>query len=108
MYGGAIKVESELGKGSTFSFTAEFKTRPALVTVALDAASVDLIGMRILVVDDTAVNRLILDAALTSWGALVTCVNCGEAALEEIDGPRPAATPIARCCWIAGCPGWTE
>ena len=93
LYGGAIKVESELGKGSTFSFSAEFKTRPALVTVALDAPSVELIGMRILVVDDTAVNRLILDAALTSWGALVTCVDCGEAALEEIDRGAAGGNP---------------
>src|SRR5208282_3008992 len=61
MYRGQITVESELGKGSTFSFTAEFKTRPAPVAVALDAASVDLAGMRILVVDDTAVNRMILN-----------------------------------------------
>jgi PAS domain S-box-containing protein len=85
MYGGAIAVESEVGKGSTFSFTAEFTTRPAPVTLALDPASMDLAGMRILVVDDTAVNRVILDSALTSRGVLVTCVASGQAALEEID-----------------------
>ena len=85
MYRGQITVESELGKGSTFSFTAEFKTRPAPVAVALDAASVDLAGMRILVVDDTAVNRMILSEALTSRGVLVTCVASGQAALDEID-----------------------
>jgi len=85
MYGGAITVESEVGKGSTFSFTAEFTTRPAPVTLALDPASMDLAGMRILVVDDTAVNRLILDSALTSRGVLVTSVASGQAALEEID-----------------------
>jgi CheY-like chemotaxis protein len=45
----------------------------------------DLAGMRILVVDDTAVNRVILDSALTSRGVLVTCVASGQAALEEID-----------------------
>jgi len=93
MYGGAIAVQSEVGKGSTFSFTAEFKTRPAPVTVALDAASMDLIGMRILVVDDTAVNRLILDAALTSWGVMVTCVASGQAALEEIDRAAAGGDP---------------
>ena len=85
MYRGQITVESEPGKGSTFSFTAEFKTRPAPVTVALNAVSVDLAGMRILVVDDTAVNRVILREALTSRGVLVTCVECGQAALDEID-----------------------
>ncbi|MGB8413319.1 MAG: response regulator [Candidatus Binatus sp.] len=93
MYGGAIAVESEVGKGSTFSFTAEFKTRPAPVTVALGAASMDLTGMRILVVDDTAVNRLILDAALTSWGVMVTSVASGQAALEEIDRAAAGGNP---------------
>src|ERR1035437_3472890 len=73
MYRGRITVESEPGKGSTFSFTAEFKTRPGCATVAPPAGNVDLAGMRILVVDDTAVNRIILREALTSQGVLVTC-----------------------------------
>jgi PAS domain S-box-containing protein len=85
MYHGQISVESEVGKGSCFSFSAEFKTRPAPATVALPAARVDLAGMRILVVDDTAVNRMILREALTSQDALVTCVESGQAALDEID-----------------------
>ncbi len=93
MYGGAIAVESELGKGSTFSFTAEFKTRPAPVAVALDAPSVDLAGMRILVVDDTAVNRMILREALSSRGVLVTCVESGQAALNEIDRAVAGGNP---------------
>ena len=93
MFHGQIAVESEPGKGSTFSFTAEFKTRSAPVTVALDAAGVDLAGMRILVVDDTAVNRMILREALTSGGVLVTCVESGQAALDEIDRAAAGGIP---------------
>ncbi|WP_331964087.1 response regulator [Candidatus Binatus sp.] len=93
MYGGAIAVESELGKGSIFSFTAEFKTRPAPATLPLEAPSVDLAGMRILVVDDTAVNRMILREALTSRGVLVTCVESGQTALDEIDRAVAGGNP---------------
>ena len=93
MFHGQIAVDSEPGKGSTFSFTAEFKIRPASVTVALDAASVDLAGMRMLVVDDTAVNRMILREALTPRGVLVTCVETGQAALDEIDRATADGNP---------------
>ncbi|HEX9491886.1 MAG TPA: ATP-binding protein, partial [Thermoanaerobaculia bacterium] len=47
MHRGQISVKSELGKGSSFIFTAEFKTRPAPATVALSAANDDsLVAMR--------------------------------------------------------------
>ena len=93
MYRGRITVESEPGKGSTFSFTAEFKTRPGCATVAPPAGNVDLAGMRILVVDDTAVNRIILREALTSQGVLVTCAESGQAALDEIDRAADCGNP---------------
>jgi PAS domain S-box-containing protein len=85
MYRGEMTVNSKVGKGSTFSFTAEFRTHSALAEIALPAATVDLAGVRVLVVDDTAVNRMILQQALTSRGMLVTCVESGQAALDEID-----------------------
>ena len=90
MYRGAITVNSEVGKGSTFIFTAEFKTHLDHVTAAPAVTNVDLAGIRILVVDDTAANRMILQQALTSVGAHVTCVESGQAALDEID--RAAAS----------------
>jgi len=90
MYRGAITVNSEVGKGSTFSFTAEFKTHSGQVTVAPAVTNMDLAGTRILVVDDTAANRMILRQALTSIGANVTCVESGQAALDEIDSAAAA------------------
>jgi PAS domain S-box-containing protein len=85
MYHGKVSVESEVGKGSTFSFSAEFKTRPAPTAAALATTPVDLAGMRILVVDDTAANRMILIEALTSQGVVVTAADSGQNALDEID-----------------------
>jgi len=44
----------------------------------------DLTGMKTLIADDNATNRLILNEALTSWGARVTEVSDGAAALVEL------------------------
>ena len=93
MHRGQIRVTSELGKGSSFIFTAQFKTRPAPATVALAASSVELSGMRILVVDDTDANRMILHDTLTSQGVAVTSVESGQAALEEIDRAAAEGAP---------------
>ena len=93
MHRGQISVTSDLGKGSSFIFTAQFKTRPAPATVALAVSSVALSGMRILVVDDTDANRMILRDTLTSQGAVVTSVESGQAALEEIDRAAAEGTP---------------
>ena len=48
------------------------------------APEIDLTGVKILVADDNETNRLILNEALSSWGALVTEVQDGTSALLEL------------------------
>jgi CheY-like chemotaxis protein len=45
---------------------------------------INLAGVKALIADDNATNRLILKEALTSWGALVTEVSGGESAVLEL------------------------
>jgi two-component system sensor histidine kinase/response regulator len=76
---GEMKVESELGKGSKFSFTAEFEKQ----TVALKSvARHDLVDLRVLIVDDNATNREILDHHTRDWKMRSSLAASGPQALE--------------------------
>ncbi|MBI2354774.1 MAG: response regulator [Deltaproteobacteria bacterium] len=68
MMGGDISVESEEGKGSTFSFSVVFALRPAPVQGQVSEG--DIRGSRILVVDEDATNRRVLLEHLASWGCV--------------------------------------
>ncbi len=66
--GGELNVESEPGKGSTFSFTARFKKQMRAGVAGPGKAA--LMERRVLVVDDNATSRQLLHHLFQSWGML--------------------------------------
>jgi signal transduction histidine kinase/CheY-like chemotaxis protein len=81
LMGGKIWVESEPGKGSEFHFTASFRAAGASQPArALDAE--ELSGLAVLLVDDNATNRLILEEMLVRWRMQPVLAESGARALE--------------------------
>jgi signal transduction histidine kinase/CheY-like chemotaxis protein len=79
---GRIWVESTVGEGSTFHCCVQLTVQPN-PTPAHDKVPVNLQGVKTLVVDDHATNRLILRETLTALGAEVTDTASGHEAVAE-------------------------
>ncbi|MBI1889905.1 MAG: response regulator [Burkholderiales bacterium] len=83
--GGAMSVESEVGKGSTFTFTLIAEASgEQLAQNLLQEHSVAFAGKRILIVDDNSTNRRILVKQALLWGMVPSAAASAAEALDLV------------------------
>ncbi|MEN8675177.1 response regulator [Nocardioides sp.] len=92
--GGEIGVQSAVGLGSTFWFTATFAAALGEHHSRRDAVRENAVaGLRVLVVDDNATNRFILTEQLSGWAVEVAAVASAYEALVELDAAARMGSP---------------
>jgi two-component system sensor histidine kinase/response regulator len=95
MMGGELQVESEVGKGSAFRFTIRCGvSQQAASSLSSDIAPVDVSGMHVLIVDDNATNRRVLEEVLQRWHMKPTAVDSGWLAFKALEGAETRGEPF--------------
>jgi PAS domain S-box-containing protein len=106
MMGGTIHVESTVGSGSTFRFTALFEKRAAQLQEEPSAVPMGMLtGVRALVVESTAITQGILVAQMSSWGMSNRAAATPEQALDLLAEAAARNAPYDIAIIDLGLPG---
>jgi PAS domain S-box-containing protein len=93
LMGGRIWIESEPGRGSRFHFIARFGLAQEIARRALHGAD-QLENLRVLIVDDNATNRRILEETLAGWRMKPVSVGNARAALSALSEATRTGDPF--------------
>ncbi len=93
LMGGEVHVESTPGEGTMISFTTRFLVQEN-PTINLIADMNILNGMPVLVVDDNATNREILQEVTSSWGMKPLLAESVDQAIQALERASHGGTPV--------------
>jgi len=86
LMGGEIRVESQVHRGSVFSFTMNARVAHNVTTARYHSGPApELVGRRVLLVDDNPTNLQILQTQCTRWGMEVACATRATHALALLE-----------------------
>ena len=85
LMGGQIWLESEVDKGSTFSFTVKLEQQLLPDNETELKPYLDVKGLPVLVIDDNAINLRVFDEILRHWGMIPTLVDNGLSAINALE-----------------------
>jgi signal transduction histidine kinase/CheY-like chemotaxis protein len=103
MMGGLINIDSVLGEGTTFAFTVVLRSAEA--RAGEPRHSSDLLGARVLIVDDYPLSRLSMARLLEAAGCRHDEAATGEQALQMLEDAVGAGDPFDAALIDAQMPG---
>ncbi len=95
LMGGRIELESESGRGSTFSFLAHLGRQTGVPLSRVPAELRDLEQMKVLIVDDNATNRTILCEMLSGWRMNPIAIDNARDAMLAMGAARELGQPFS-------------